>query len=80
MYYDTKRIMRDDEYSEINKRVCASVLAKFWEEETLIQGSEEEERNKEDVSNWLCELADYLFDELEDSYTNFVNDGEEVWR
>ena len=38
------------------------------------------ERNKEDVSNWLCEIADYLFDELEDSYTNFVNEGEEVWR
>lgn len=78
--YDTKKLMSEFDYSENNKRVCASVLAKFWEEETLIWGSDEDERNIEDVSNWLIELAPFLFDQLEDSFTNFVNEGEEVWR
>ena len=80
MYYNAKRIMSEDEFSDINKRVCASVLARFWEEETLIWGSEEEERNVEDVSQWLVDLAPLLCEELKDSYTNFVNEGEEVWR
>ena len=80
MYYNTKRIMSEDDYSENNKRVCASVLAKFWEEETVIRDTQEEEQNKEDVSQWLVELLPFLCEELEDSYTKFVNEGEEVWR
>ena len=58
--YDTKKLMSEFDYSENNKRVCASVIAKFWEEETLIWGSDEDERNIEDVSNWLIELAPFL--------------------
>ena len=80
MYYKTNRIMSEEEFSEINMRVCASVLAKFWEEETLIYGSDEEERNIEDVSNWLCQVGEHLFEELEDSHTNFVNEGDAAWR
>ena len=76
MYYNTKRIMSEDDYSRINKRVCASVLAKFWEEETLIWGTDEEEQNRDDIATWLSNVAPYLYDELEDSFNNFVNEGE----
>ena len=74
--YDTKKTVSEYDYSQNNMRVCASVLAKFWEEETLIQGSEEEEQNRDDVSGWLSDVALRLYEELEDSFTNFVNEGE----
>ena len=75
MYETNKRISEYD-YSQNNMRVCASVLAKFWEEETLIQGTDEEEQNRDDVSGWLSDVALRLYEELEDSFTNFVNEGE----
>mgnify|MGYP001159808924 CR=1 FL=1 len=78
--YDTQKLNSVEDYSDNNKRICASVLAKFYEEETLIWDSEEEVENRETISNWLIELAPFLFDELEGSFINFVNEGEEVWR
>ena len=74
--YETNRPISEYDYSQNNMRVCASVLAKFWEEETLIQGTDEEEQNRDDVSGWLSDVALRLYEELEDSFTNFVNEGE----
>ena len=78
--YDTQNLMSLDDYSDNNKRICAGVLAKFYEEETLIWDSEEEGQNRETISNWLTELAPYLYEELkESSFIKFVDQGEEVW-
>ena len=74
--YETNKLISEYDYSQNNMRVCASVLAKFWEEETLIQGTDEEEQNRDDVSGWLSDVALRLYEELEDSFTNFVNEGE----
>ena len=74
--YETNRPISEYDYSQNNMRVCASVLAKFWEEETLIQGTDEEEQNRDDVCGWLSDVALRLYEELEDSFTNFVNEGE----
>ena len=78
--YETKKLMSLDDHSDNNKRICAGVLAKFYEEETLIWDSEEEGENRETISNWLTELAPYLYEELkESSFIKFVDQGEEVW-
>ena len=74
--YETNKLISEYDYSQNNMRVCASVLAKFWEEETLIQGTDEEEQNRDDVCGWLSDVALRLYEELEDSFTNFVNEGE----
>ena len=78
--YETNRPISEYDYSQNNMRVCASVLAKFYEEETLIWDSEEEVENRETISNWLTELAPYLYTELkESSFVKFADQGEEVW-
>tara|TARA_S200000501_G_C20588653_1_gene640545 strand:+ start:547 stop:786 length:240 start_codon:yes stop_codon:yes gene_type:complete len=77
IYYFTTKPRLDD-FDANNKRIAAEVLATFWKEHCLIHRIDEEENNVEVVSNFLVELAPYLYDALESS-PSFVYEGEECW-